>query len=144
MSRSHLLKRFNMVFYHAAPPCQLRSPQAPLLPLHGNGLAEAAANALYQITVCGKESDFGGLLHSVGECESIVYHDAEDRRSWAYLARMQAFRLSDLGIALRFAIRCGSFYFLLTSPRRGSGRGGEAHSFSPLSLCSSLLRSFTS
>jgi hypothetical protein len=48
-SRSHLLKRFNMLFYHAASYASFRSPQAPLLPLHGNRLAEAAANNFYQI-----------------------------------------------------------------------------------------------
>jgi hypothetical protein len=38
-----------MVFYHAASHASFRSPQAPLLPLHGNLLAEAAANSFYQI-----------------------------------------------------------------------------------------------
>jgi len=47
-------ERFNMVFYHAASHASFRLPQAPLLPLHENRLAEAAANSFYQIKLVEK------------------------------------------------------------------------------------------
>jgi len=75
--------------------CEYKIHLVPLFASHNY-----AANALYRITL-GKESGYGGLLHWVGERESIVDHDSEDRESSAYKVRMHGFRLNDLAEALR-------------------------------------------